>query len=34
MEDRQPGIAELPAKARRLYARIHLDSEEAEFRSS
>ena len=31
LEDRQPGAAELSAEARRLYARLHFDPEEAEF---
>jgi hypothetical protein len=34
MENGQPGIAELPAEARRLYACVYLDPEEAELRSS
>jgi hypothetical protein len=32
MENGQPRIAELSTEARRLYARIHLDPEEAKFR--
>src|SRR5579863_2086887 len=31
MEDGQPCFAELSAEARRLYARLHFDAEEAEF---
>ncbi len=33
MEDRQPGVAELPAEARRLHSRVYIDSEEAELRA-
>jgi hypothetical protein len=31
MENGQPGFAELPAEARRLYSCVHFDPEKAEF---
>jgi hypothetical protein len=34
MENGQPRFTELPAEARRLYACIHIDPEEAEFRAA
>jgi hypothetical protein len=34
MENGQPGFAELPAETRRLYACLHFDAEEAEFRAA